>query len=78
MRRLLSEVNSGKPVREFIGEHNVRDMVYCAANAWKSVHLQTLKHGRHKLWPGLMFQTAPDEECKPNSTGFRLQRKNSI
>ena len=71
MRRLLSEVNSGKPVREFIREYNVRDMIYCVANAWNAVKPTTLKNGWHKLWPSLMFETAPGETLEPNFTGFK-------
>ena len=41
MRRLLREVNSGKPVSEFIREYNVRNVVYCVANSWKSVDPHT-------------------------------------
>lgn len=53
MRRLVSSVNSGTPVQKFIKEFNIKDAVYCLANAWKSVKTSTLKNGWHKLWPSL-------------------------
>ena len=40
---LLNKINSWKPVREFLREYNVIDMVYCVANAWKSVEASILK-----------------------------------
>nr|XP_053629141.1 TBC1 domain family member 4-like [Cherax quadricarinatus] len=78
LRCLLSAVNSGRPVREFLKEFNVRDMVYCVANAWKSVEASTLKNGWHKLWPGLMFETAPGEDNENDFTGFRASKEKQI
>ena len=75
MRRLLSEVNSGKPVRELIREFNFRDMIYCVANAWKALLPTTLKNGWRKLWPSLIFETAPGETLEPNYTGFNPSKE---
>lgn len=76
MRCLLRVVNSGKPVCEFIHEFIMRDIVYCAANAWKLVDTARLTYGWHKLWLGLIFKTSPGKDHEPNFTGFRLSKEN--
>ncbi|KFD45562.1 hypothetical protein M514_13564 [Trichuris suis] len=77
MTRLLSASNSGMPVQEFLKGFNLRNMIYCLANAWNSVEEWTLRNGWHKLWPGLGSERT-DQEDVNHATGITVSEKKSI
>lgn len=78
MRRLVSSVNSGIPVQKFIKEFNIKDAVYCVANAWSSVTTSTLRNGWHKLWPSLMSNSHSDEENENNFEESRVSKEKQL
>ena len=75
MKPLLSAVNSGGPKCELLKEFNMRYMIYCVSNAWKSVETSTLKNGWHKLWPDIMFESGPGEDSC-DFAGFSASKEN--
>lgn len=75
--RLLSVVSSGRPLCEILKAFNMRGMVYCVANVWKSVEASTLKNGCHKLWPVLMSEFAAGED-KCDFSEFRASVEKQI
>lgn len=78
MRRLMSSINSGTPVQKFIKEFNIKDAVYCVANAWKCVKTSTLKNGWHNLWPSLMFTSESNKDTENDFAGLGSQKKSSL
>ncbi|XP_042230430.1 jerky protein homolog-like [Homarus americanus] len=78
MRRLVSSVNSGTPAQKFIKEFNIKDAVYCVANAWTSIKTSTLKNGWHKLWPSLMFTSHSNEDTENDFAGFRVSKEKHL
>ncbi|KFD64045.1 hypothetical protein M514_08632 [Trichuris suis] len=76
MTRLLSASNSGMPVQEFLKGFNLRNMIYCLANAWNSVE-STLRNGWYKLWPGLRGERTDQEDIN-DATGIMVSEKKSI
>ena len=74
MRRLVTAVNEGIPVQDFIKKFNIKDAVYCVANAWNSIKPSTLKNGWFNIWPNLRSASNSNED-PARLAGFRMSKE---
>lgn len=62
LHRMLNFINKGKSICEFIKEYNIKDAIWCAANAWQNVNKDILRHGWRNLMPTIIFFDDEEEE----------------
>ena len=65
---MLTKCSVGGTMKEFQSKFNIKDAIWSSAEAWNKVDKNTLTHGRHHLWPSLIFldddvNEEPDFEC---------------
>lgn len=79
MRCLVSSVNSGTQYSiEVHKKFNIKDAIYCVANAWKCVKTSTLKNGWHNLWPSLMFTSESNKDTENDFAEFRVSKEKQL
>ncbi|GBN90195.1 hypothetical protein AVEN_192820-1 [Araneus ventricosus] len=68
---MLSFLNGGETLQNFLKSYNLKTAVWSAAKAWDGIPTTTMKNAWHNLWPATIFYE--DEENV--DTDFKSQKK---
>ncbi|GBM33052.1 Transcriptional regulator ATRX [Araneus ventricosus] len=74
LKEMLSFLNGGETLQNFLKSYNLKTAVWSAAKAWDGIPTTTMKNAWHNLWPATIFYE-DEENVDTDFKGFQISKE---